>query len=222
MPTHIVQQGECFATIAQAYGFRRDTLYDHPDNADLKKKRPNPNILYPGDEVAVPDLEPKLANVSTGARHPFKIKVPKRELKLTLRDQTGEPIAGAAYVLEAEGWRMQGETNGQGELVERIPSGTRTATLTVGERVLELACASINPLADVDDEAVSGARERLHNLGYDVGDDDGGDDDDDDPSTTLDPRTRTAVALFQHEAKIDVTGELDDATLGKLASSHRC
>lgn len=212
MPTHVVQQGECFATIARDHGFRRDTLYDHPDNADLKKKRPNPNILYPGDEVAVPELEPKEANVSTGARHPFTIKVPKRELRLRLLDHAGEPIAGAAYLLETEGWRMQGQTSGKGELVERVPCSARTATLTVGERVLVLECAGINPMSDVPDEAASGARERLRNLGYDVGD----------ASTVLDPRTRTAVALFQHEAKIEVTGELDDTTRSKLASLHRC
>jgi N-acetylmuramoyl-L-alanine amidase len=212
MPTHVVRQGECFATIAREHGFPRDTLYNHPDNADLKKKRPNPNILQPGDEVAIPDLKPKEANVATGARHPFKIKVPKRELRLTLLDPSGEPIAGAAYLLETEGWQFQGETSGKGELVERIPASARSATLTVGERVLVLACANINPMTDVDDEAVSGARERLHNLGYDVGD----------ASTALDPRTRTAVALFQHEAKIEVTGELDDATRSKLASLHRC
>jgi N-acetylmuramoyl-L-alanine amidase len=212
MPTHVVAQRECFATIARDYGFPRKTLYDHPDNADLKKKRPNPNILHPGDEVSVPDLEPKEASVATDLSHRFKIKVAKRELRLTLLDPSGEPIAGAAYVLEVEGWRYQGETSAKGELLERIPTSARTATLTVGERVLVLACAGINPMTDVDDGGVSGARQRLYNLGYDVGD----------GSTALDPRTRTAVALFQHEAKIPVTGELDDATRSKLASLHRC
>lgn len=212
MPIHVVKQGECFATIAQAHGLRGDALYKHPDNAALRKKRPNPNILHPGDEVAIPEREPKELSVPSGAKHRFKVKVSKRELRLRLLDHGGDPIAGAAYVLEADGERVEGKTTGDGEIVEAISSGARTATLTVGARVLVLECAALDPLTDAPDEGVSGARERLRNLGYDVGE----------ASSELDPRTRTALALFQHEAKIDVTGKLDDATRARLGAAHRC
>ena len=59
------------------------------------------------------------------------------------------------------------------------------------------------------------ARERLRNLGYDVGDDGS-------ESGTLDAGTRTALALFQHHAGIAVTGKVDDATAAKLADVHGC
>src|SRR5690349_6226728 len=107
MPTHVVKQGECFATIAQANGVSADALYQHPDNADLRKKRPNSNILYPGDEVVVPDHKTKEATVPTGTTHRFRVKVPRYALRLILLDGERTPVAGESYVLEANGKRSE-------------------------------------------------------------------------------------------------------------------
>lgn len=212
MSTYVVKQGECIATIAEATGFSADTLYNHPDNADLKKKRPNPNILHPGDEVAIPAREVKTVTVKTGAVHQFRVALPKRELQLTLLDREGKPIGGESYVLEVDGESIEGQTSGGGEIKQSIKGNARSVTLTIGERLLTLDCSSINPLTDAPDDGASGARERLHNLGYDVGE----------ASGDLDAGTRTALALFQHESKLEVTGNLDEATRSKLAAAHRC
>ena len=75
MPNHTVKQGECLSSIAAKYGFGDwKALYDHPSNAALKKKRPNPHVLFPGDVVSIPEKEKKQARVKTG-----------QELKLTVR-----------------------------------------------------------------------------------------------------------------------------------------
>jgi len=38
---HVVQQGECFSSIAARYGMKSwKELYEHPDNAELAKKWP--------------------------------------------------------------------------------------------------------------------------------------------------------------------------------------
>src|SRR4249920_494288 len=57
--THTVLQGECLSSIAHDFGFGDwHVIYDHPQNASFKTKRPNPNLIYPGDELFIPDLTP--------------------------------------------------------------------------------------------------------------------------------------------------------------------
>ncbi len=63
--TQTVKQGDYFAKIAKKYGFSDwRTIYNHADNAELKQKRPDPNILHPG----VGGLRDRCRNVSAGSR----------------------------------------------------------------------------------------------------------------------------------------------------------
>jgi hypothetical protein len=55
----IIKQGECLTTIALARGFVPQTIWDHPDNAELKELRHTHQALLPGDRVVIPDLEEK-------------------------------------------------------------------------------------------------------------------------------------------------------------------
>src|SRR4030095_14342956 len=55
---YTVKQGDHVAGIAFRFGlsdFR--TIWDHPNNTELKNKRQNPNVLFPGDVLYVPDRE---------------------------------------------------------------------------------------------------------------------------------------------------------------------
>lgn len=59
MPEHTVKAGECLSSIAASYGFRDyRTICDHPSNAAFRAKRPNPNLIYPGDVVMIPVAAP--------------------------------------------------------------------------------------------------------------------------------------------------------------------
>jgi N-acetylmuramoyl-L-alanine amidase len=81
--THRVRQGECLASIARTYGFEDpNEIYQHAKNADLRRLRPNPNILYPGDTVVVPAHELKSFVLQTGMRHRITVQVPKRLLRI--------------------------------------------------------------------------------------------------------------------------------------------
>lgn len=63
MPTtHIVQPGENLTVIARKYGIPDwRTLYNHPNNLAFRNKRPNPNLIFPGDQLFIPNTTPGLA-----------------------------------------------------------------------------------------------------------------------------------------------------------------
>ena len=49
---HIVVQGEFLAAIARMHGFLPDTIWNHPDNSELRSTRKSPNTLFPGDKTS--------------------------------------------------------------------------------------------------------------------------------------------------------------------------
>jgi LysM domain len=57
MPSNYkVRQGDHLSDIATALGFSSyETIWNHPKNAKLKQKRVNPNVLFPGDTLFIPD-----------------------------------------------------------------------------------------------------------------------------------------------------------------------
>jgi hypothetical protein len=58
MRSHRVQPGESLTGVAAASGFtKRSRLLEHADNEGVREARPNPNLLRPGDRIAVPDRE---------------------------------------------------------------------------------------------------------------------------------------------------------------------
>lgn len=55
MATYIVKPGDNLTVIARRFGLASwRELYNHPRNADFKRKRPNPNLIHPGDKLYVP------------------------------------------------------------------------------------------------------------------------------------------------------------------------
>jgi len=98
MPSeHTVQPGDCIASIAYEHGFFWQTLWDHPDNADLKNKRTSGFQLLPGDVVRIPDLRIEAVAKAPEAKHRFKLKgVPStlivvvRKFKEVDEEETGE------------------------------------------------------------------------------------------------------------------------------------
>jgi hypothetical protein len=57
--SYIVKRGDNLSSIAQKHGIRSwQEIYSHPDNATFRSKRPNPNLIYPGDVVMIPKSAP--------------------------------------------------------------------------------------------------------------------------------------------------------------------
>jgi hypothetical protein len=215
MPFHTVKQGESLSKIADEYGFSDfHSIWDHPDNAELKQKRQNPNVLYPGDDVFIPEKELKEVSGATEQRHRFQCRVPKEILRIALEDSNGNPIANAPYELLIEEEIHRGTTDDKGRLEQRIPMDSQKGQLRLENGLTwDLLIGHLNPLgADTSDQGISGAQGRLLNLGYEVGKVDG----------IFGAKTEAALKQFQADGSLPVTGRLDEATRTKLIETHGC
>ena len=187
-------------------------IYEHPENEALRRKRPHPHILHPGDVVFIPERGVKELGASTGKTHVFKVRQPVRELCLTLKDASGKPLANEPYTLEVGSDFIEGATDGEGLLQEELPLRVDSARLTVGESAYELRLATLNPVEDTEDQGISGVQARLRNLGFEPGPADG----------VLNERTRQALCAFEAIHGLPVTGEPAGRTLEKLKQVHGC
>jgi hypothetical protein len=104
--THTVKVGENLTVIARKYGYIDGLfLYNHSSNTELRKKRPNPNLILPGDKVNIPD--------KTLGPPPSKI-----EFSLSVIDSiTGKPFPGLTTKLKLpDGTVKEVVTNSAGSI----------------------------------------------------------------------------------------------------------
>jgi N-acetylmuramoyl-L-alanine amidase len=213
---YTVRQGDYLSKIAKEFGFSDYlTIWNHPDNSELKSKRKNPNVLYPGDKLVIPDRNLREENCPVDKRHIFKKKGPALRLRLILEDAYEEPIANAQCLLAIEGGFRSITTDGQGKIDEPLAPGTTRATIIIQDAQqthlnnveIPIKIGHLDPL-----EELSGQRARLKNLGYFPGkaDDKNG------------PAFVTAVERFQAEHGLTVDGICGPKTQGKLKEVHGC
>jgi hypothetical protein len=236
---HVVADGECISSIAYENGFYWETLWNHPENAQLKSTRKDPNVLRAGDVVHIPDLTLKEVSKPGKARHKFKIKGVPAKLRLRLMkdkdpvpesDEPGstdesnyvdpgadakppeqEPRKDVPYALDIDGViKKEGKTDGDGRIEIPLPPNARRGRLILNPGT---PAQEVIPLQlgalDPIDE-VSGARRRLSNLGFNC-------------LPTGDEVTddlEAAVGDFQQKNKLTVNGQLDQATKDKLKEVH--
>ena len=56
---YTIKSGDTLSAIAKRNGFASwQEIYFHPDNAAFRKKRPNPDRIFPGDVLMIPDDSP--------------------------------------------------------------------------------------------------------------------------------------------------------------------
>ena len=210
-----IEEGDCLSSLARQHGFKSyHRIYDDPANADLRKKRPNPNLLYPGDVVFIPDLDHKHQSGATDTRHVFRLVRPKVKLRVKLLDKKGQPYKYKKYRVDVAEKQFFGHTTSKGLVQEQIPADATEGTLHLwladeeAEHATTTMPLRIGYLDPVDE--ITGVQARLNHLGFDCGAVDG----------ILGPKTAAALAAFQKSAGLKQTGELDAATRGKLQHAH--
>jgi hypothetical protein len=202
MPQYTIKEGDCLSSIAQRHGLFWQKIWDHSQNSELRRRRRNPNILYPGDVVFIPEKEEKQETGSTEQKHQFRKKGALAKVRLRLM-RNGQPRANESYVLEVDGNFFNGTTDADGKLEQSIPPNIKKGKLFVGKKREEyiLNLGHMDPLNEL-----IGIQKRLNNLGFHCGSADG----------VLGPQTTDALKAFQKKHHLTESGEVDDATKNKL------
>lgn len=86
-----VTEGECLHSIAEHSGFYWETLWNHPKNAEVKKKRGDPDSIQPGDVIHIPSLRQKTCACPTEKVHRFRKKGPGKCLGLEADAEAAGP-----------------------------------------------------------------------------------------------------------------------------------
>ncbi len=210
---HTVLQGEHLSRIAEQYGFRDyRTIWGRSENEALRASRDTPHVLFPGDQVFIPDKQAKQIPAATDRSHVFVAPNPKLKLFFVLLDFDNKPLANVECELEIEDQLFQLRTSGAGQIDVEVPISAETGVLRCPALGLERAI-SIGHLDPHDED--NGWLQRLVNLGYL----DGAEADDSEQNAAA---VRDALEEFQCDRSLKVTGEIDDATQGALKDLHGC
>lgn len=210
---HIVQQGECFSSLALQYGFRDgQSLYDQQDG-DLKSSR-DLNVLMPGDEVTIPDPAKNTVTLATNQVHRFKVYRERVQLRLLI--DTDDKTYG--YELHVGDEVFTGTTDGSSPIEHPIPLTEREARLITwlseeGGSAEEAAhtttwtlqLGELDPVSEVH-----GLQQRLQNLGLYCGPING----------ELNGETVAGLRELQERLGLEVTGEYDETTQAQLQGHH--
>lgn len=206
---YVVKKGDCLSSIAKRHGFsdwRR--IYNDPENAGFRRKRPNPNLIYPGDVLRIPDGEHPTYQAATGQTHVYQVTLPKTQMRLQLEVQEAH-----AYEIEIDGELHAGQTDGKSPIELPIRADLTRAPMKLwpassskdAATELELTFGDLDPI-----EELSGVQGRLANLGYFWGSVDGK------PSAAFD----NAVRQFQIDEKMDPSLGLEQTTRERLRVRH--
>lgn len=216
---HTVVQGEHLSSIAKKYGFSSyKTIWDHGQNTELKKQRQNPNVIFPGDKLFIPDRAEKEESRNTEQKHRFELKAENLKLRLVLEDLYEKPIANAKCELHVEGEQFELTTDAQGKIERDIRPTDERVFLTIqdpqtpiNEILIPIKVGHLDPV-----DEVSGQKGRLNNLGYFAGPLDGKSEEENQAMFL------SAVEEFQCDHGLVVDGKCGPATQAKLKQVHGC
>jgi Putative peptidoglycan binding domain len=211
---HVIEQGEHLSQLAKQYGFRDHlTIWDHPNNAELKEKRQNPNVLFPGDSVFIPDKEEKTLPLPTGQSHRFQLKGKPLMLRVVIRDFDHEPLANTKCTIQIDGKEEELTTDDQGMISLPIPKNAEEGLLVYENPLFPFPLSIPIKIGHLDPvEEITGQRARLNNLGYSA-----------EPLESEDEDKFTmAVQEFQCDHELTVDGVCGPETQAKLKETYGC
>lgn len=208
---HTVAQGETLLRIAKQYGYQTSkALYNHPSNAEFKALRPDPNLIYPGDKITIPQKKEKFIPLRTNSINSFVVQNEKEYFRLQIIHEDGDDITGKRIVITIGSQTIDTvlPSNGLIEVeLNENDSLTGQVDLYLKEdqsSPSESFTAQVGHLDPID--TLSGVQARCNLLGFDCGTVDG----------INGSKTKAGVRDFQYEHDLEVDGIAGAKTKAKL------
>ncbi len=218
MKTHVIKQGESLGSIAKDYNLPSGmALYEHESNKAFRELRKNPNIIYPGDEINIPESKDFEIKIDTGRAHKIMAMRKKPDyFRLKIQDSEGQVWAGKRVCLKLARYEIDTEVGEDGlieiELKSPIKESGKLDVYLDPEspdptHSFEVMVGYLDPI-----DTVSGLQARLNQLGFDAGVVDG----------ISGQQTKTATKAFQSANELDVDGIAGPKTRAKLEEVYGC
>jgi uncharacterized protein involved in type VI secretion and phage assembly len=212
MQPYVVRQGDFLTRLAFAHGFDADKVWNDGKNAELKDKRKNHNILYPGDVIYLPRAEREGAPLSKGTTNKYDVNVPKTTVSVVFVEGD-KAVANEPYVIDGLGKRVEGSSDGAGTVTFEAPVHVREVVVTFPKRAVAYPIR-IGHMDPIDEPA--GIRKRLQQLGYyDDFDGEAG------SAEEEDERLSQAISAYQLAKNLEVTGTINQALKDALLRDHK-
>ncbi len=212
MRPYVIRQGDYLTKLAHVMGFDPDAIWNHAKNEPIRTKRPDRNLLHPGDILWVPDeVQHRRLVVRAGASNGYVARVPGVYIavKITIG---GEPLTDEAFRILGLGEPIEGRTDDKGYIRAGVPVHVREIEVYLPERdrTLRLRVGDLDPV-----DTVSGIKKRLMHLGYyqpsRVGVENAAADGD---------ALVSALKAFQSDKGLTASGKLDEKTSKALTGDH--
>jgi hypothetical protein len=198
---YTVEQHDCLSSLGEKFGIPWEIIWNHSENAALKQKRKNPHVIFPGDKIFIPEIEIKEEIGATEKKHKFKKKSEKVLLRLRLLEED-VPRKNLKYTLVVNDQNIEGTTDGDGKLEQKIPASATEAWIKTKEDVYHLKLGGLDPV-----EEDSGIEQRLKNLSF-LGNEANAE------------AIAAAIKAFQEKHGLSATGNIDEAVRNKLRDIH--
>lgn len=210
MKKHNVIQGDCISSIAEDNGFFWETIWNLPENKPLRDERRDPNVLYLGDSVFIPDKRVKELSEPTNNVYKYRLKNTPAKLKVRIL-QDAEPRVDETFVLSIDNVEIKrGKIPSDGNVEIPILPQAKIGKLVIGEgektEEYILNLGYLDPIV-----TLTGVKARLNNIGFDCGK----------INNEMNEETIQAITDFQSYINHpNPSGELDDQTRNALANLH--
>ncbi len=214
MKPYVIRQGDYVTKIAHLHGFDAATVWNDPKNQKIREKRPDWNIIHPGDVLWIPDrTDRRPLLVKNGTTNRYVANIPKMPVELRIQ-VGGEALPNEPYLLLGLGPDpIEGETDDDGWLRTTVPVHVREleVLLTERDRTLRLRVGDMDPV-----DTLSGLKKRLTHLGFYQPSRVGVENDDVADGDAL----IAALKAFQSHRGLEPTGKLDLDTEKALTGEH--
>jgi N-acetylmuramoyl-L-alanine amidase len=219
---YVVTSGEYLTAIAAQNGTTVDEILALPKNADIKNKRPNPEILAPLDIVYLPDVEREWKQLRTGETHTFVSDVPTVTINVILLEEDGTALASKSVTTDPPVSDQPLSTDENGQLTFDVTIDVQRVQVSVDDTGQQFVlCVGYLDPSDTD----TGLASRLRHLGHL-----GNEDELVDAREWLlglvngasDQAIMLGVASFQDANGQDVTGDPTDDVRAAIEDAHGC